>query len=83
MSTDLIYHVVPFEDRFWAVRQQGRPHIVGFSRNKQDALAQGKSLARVRFARLVIHAANGAFEKVMDFTKSPRIDNALLNRLLD
>jgi len=59
-------HVEP-HDRGWAVRSEDAKRAAKVYDKKQDAVARGKSMAKQRKGRLVVHKADGTIDTKHDY----------------
>lgn len=71
-SARVIYHVVPAADG-WAVKEQRNPVAISTHRNKADAVAAGRAIAKSHaLGQLIVHRANGTFETEYTYGKDPK-----------
>ncbi len=63
-------HVVPHDDG-WAVRGEGNRRVTSVSQTQQDAIEQGRRIARNERSELVIHGRDGKIRDKDSFGNDP------------
>lgn len=72
-SARAIYHVVPAGEQGWQVKASRNPVALSTHRTKAEAIVAGRALAQSHeLGQLIIHRANGTFEKEYTYGKDPR-----------
>lgn len=72
-SSRVVYRVLPNPKGGWDVKLTGSPESLGYYRTKDEAIANGRTLAKKHSkSQLVIHKRNGQIEKEYTYGDDPR-----------
>ncbi len=65
------FHVVPHDDKGWAVRKEGSKKVSSTHTTQDDAIQQGKEWAQKDQAELVIHRKDGRIRDKDSYGNDP------------
>ncbi|MCG1010789.1 DUF2188 domain-containing protein [Salinicoccus sp. ID82-1] len=66
-TSDARYHVVPGEDKRWAVKEEGKDDPVYTTDNKNEAVDEAKKRAEEAGSKAIIHDDEGTIEEQIEY----------------